>query len=146
MSAIEAAIKGVPDETLWAFRNEGCRQLVRYARERLARQPGGHRPGKQQQEWQQIQVDCRGDGQAHAAESQSGQFFIVFAIIFPAFTGMTAGVGLSGDLKKPGRSIPLGTILATRSATTYEDLVIRTIANPLGMDDSIIPHFVAGFK
>lgn len=42
-----------------------------------------------------------------------GQFFLVFAIIFPAFTGMTAGVGLSGDLKKPGKSIPLGTILAT---------------------------------
>ncbi len=41
------------------------------------------------------------------------QFFIVFAIIFPAFTGMTAGVGLSGDLKNPGRSIPIGTITAT---------------------------------
>ena len=42
-------------------------------------------------------------------------FFIVFAIIFPAFTGMTAGVGLSGDLKKPSVSIPLGTTLATIS-------------------------------
>lgn len=40
-------------------------------------------------------------------------FFLVFAIIFPAFTGMTAGVGLSGDLKNPGKSIPLGTISAT---------------------------------
>lgn len=40
-------------------------------------------------------------------------FFGVFAIIFPAFTGMTAGVGLSGDLKDPGRSIPMGTILGT---------------------------------
>ena len=40
-------------------------------------------------------------------------FFKVFAIIFPAFTGMTAGVGLSGDLKDPKRSIPLGTIMAT---------------------------------
>lgn len=40
-------------------------------------------------------------------------FFTVFAIIFPAFTGMTAGVGLSGDLKNPGRSIPLGTLSAT---------------------------------
>ena len=41
------------------------------------------------------------------------RFFVVFAIIFPAFTGMTAGVGLSGDLKDPGKSIPLGTIGAT---------------------------------
>ncbi len=40
-------------------------------------------------------------------------FFTVFAIIFPAFTGMTAGVGLSGDLKDPGRSIPLGTLAGT---------------------------------
>ena len=40
-------------------------------------------------------------------------FFIVFAIIFPAFTGMTAGVGLSGDLKDPKVSIPWGTVSAT---------------------------------
>lgn len=40
-------------------------------------------------------------------------FFFVFAIIFPAFTGMTAGVGLSGDLKNPSKSIPLGSISAT---------------------------------
>ncbi|MDR1918218.1 MAG: amino acid permease [Tannerellaceae bacterium] len=41
------------------------------------------------------------------------QLFIWFAICFPAFTGMTAGVGLSGDLKNPGKSIPLGTMGAT---------------------------------
>jgi len=39
-------------------------------------------------------------------------FFLVFAIIFPAFTGVTAGVGLSGDLKRPRSSIPLGTLAA----------------------------------
>lgn len=40
-------------------------------------------------------------------------FFAVFAICFPAFTGMTAGVGLSGDLANPRKSIPEGTLTAT---------------------------------
>ncbi len=40
-------------------------------------------------------------------------FMLVFAILFPAFTGMAAGVGLSGDLENPRRSIPLGTVAAT---------------------------------
>ena len=48
---------------------------------------------------------------ARIAESHS--FGTVFATCFPAFTGMIAGLGLSGDLKNPGRSIPLGTIGAT---------------------------------
>ncbi len=40
-------------------------------------------------------------------------FFLVFAICFPAFTGMTAGVGLSGDLRDSRKAIPLGTMAAT---------------------------------
>ena len=40
-------------------------------------------------------------------------FFEVFTFIFPAFTGIAAGLGLSGDLKDPRKSIPKGTIYAT---------------------------------
>ncbi len=55
-------------------------------------------------------------------------FFTVFAIIFPAFTGMTAGVGLSGDLRDPGRSIPLGTLAATVSGMFIYFLIAYKLA------------------
>ena len=35
---------------------------------------------------------------------------VLFGIFFPAVTGFTAGVQMSGDLKDPKRSIPVGTI------------------------------------
>ncbi len=39
-------------------------------------------------------------------------FWAAFAVVFPAVTGFTQGVSMSGDLASPGRSIPLGTFAA----------------------------------
>lgn len=40
----------------------------------------------------------------------------IFAIFFPAMTGLESSVSLSGDLKNPSRSLPLGTITAVLTA------------------------------
>lgn len=46
------------------------------------------------------------------APDNAPPFWVIFGIFFPAVTGFTQGVSMSGDLKDPGKSLPSGTFMA----------------------------------
>lgn len=91
----------------------------------------------------QYSVEWWGGFQGSIETNFSGvSFWAVFAVFFPASTGIMAGANMSGELKNPRKNIPLGTISAillsiviylalaywlARSATTEELLENYTV-------------------
>lgn len=79
------------------------------------------------------------------APLQSLGFWVVFAIFFPAMTGVESTVSLSGDLRNPSKSLPFGTITAILSGfVVYAGIAIflaykvpleRLANDPLIMQD-----------
>jgi len=81
---------------------------------------------------------------------------VVFAVFFPAVTGFTAGIAMSGDLKDPKKSIPTGTLLAIGTgliiyialaiflAYTINSEVLKTDYNILMKVALFAPAVVAG--
>ncbi|KHN71137.1 Solute carrier family 12 member 2 [Toxocara canis] len=70
-------------------------------------------------------------------------FFSVFAVYFPAATGIMAGANISGDLADPPRAIPKGTLLAIAVTTMIYLLVVFMTGSTCVRDaDGIIPPFV----
>ncbi len=60
----------------------------------------------------------------------------IFAVFFPAVTGFTAGIAMSGDLKDPKKSIPLGTMSAI--AVGFVIYILLAIAFALFVDRDIL--------
>lgn len=84
---------------------------------------------------------------------QSIGFWALFALFFPAMTGVESSVSLSGDLRNPSRSLPLGTIATILTAyaiytgialfLTYRVPMDRLVNDPLIMQDlACIPSLI----
>ncbi len=62
-------------------------------------------------------------------------FWMIFAIFFPAVTGFTQGVAMSGDLKNPARSITRGTFAAVFLSALIYFAVAIVFAGVLPLGD-----------
>ena len=67
-------------------------------------------------------------------------FWLVFAVFFPAVTGVMAGANMSGDLKNPRRSIPNGTISAV-IITTIVYMGLAFVAGMLATQSELVENY-----
>jgi len=69
-------------------------------------------------------------------------FWIVFAVFFPAATGIMAGANMSGDLKDPRRSIPIGTMAAIAVSLVIYVLLAYWLARSATPEELVNNYYV----
>ncbi len=67
-------------------------------------------------------------------------FWSVFAVFFPAVTGVTVGANMSGELSNPRRAIPVGTLAAVL-LTTIIYIAMTFVASFLGSTDELVNNY-----
>ncbi len=67
-------------------------------------------------------------------------FWLVFAVFFPAVTGVMAGANMSGDLENPRKSIPRGTISAVLMSTLVY-MVLVFVAALLATPKELVENY-----
>lgn len=67
-------------------------------------------------------------------------FWIVFAVFFPAVTGVMAGANMSGDLSNPRKSIPVGTLSAV-IITTFVYMGLVLVAALLASPEELVANY-----
>jgi amino acid transporter len=66
-------------------------------------------------------------------------FWAVFAIFFPAVTGFTQGVSMSGDLKDPAKSLPRGTFMAVGVSLLIYLILPFIFVNTVSRAELLVP-------
>ncbi len=69
-------------------------------------------------------------------------FWIVFAVFFPAATGIMAGANMSGELKEPKRAIPVGTLWAIGVSFVIYMLLAFWIARSATEEELLTNYYV----
>ncbi|MCA9684868.1 MAG: hypothetical protein KC457_21975, partial [Myxococcales bacterium] len=72
---------------------------------------------------------------------EGADFWVVFAVFFPAATGIMAGANMSGELTNPRKSIPLGTLSAIAiSGVIY--LALALWASKAASADELVSNYM----